>query len=469
MAKSHVSTDFGSTSPLLAAILIESEDEVKNILRHGPINNDENVLGQSALHIAVSRPQHLNRLLEAGFDVNARDWNGRTPLMYAAVAGCSDVAIELLKGGADIWMKDILFCAQDFIQYAVFEDNWPLIMDVVDFFCHHPAFSPVEKQALLDQCIILWAGSACKTRNSRHFSSLLQWGANPEIRFNDCGWEWRPETSSNTLLHLLSKASDIDDLVKSGFASFNHCNSSGASPLMVITELRNTALIQKCLAIGCEVNVQDIGGRTALHTCIETMWDLWVDLHMCYQDYRLTSLECAQLLLDNGSDPDLGDSCRCACSPSGYTPGNILLKERRYISEITQTYPPSQYTWSLEYLRVLRLTKGTGLARSYLLDLIRLVKFEELGLTHTCCRKNQSRAPWVNIEPEDVQEIQDEESEIINQLNSQMEGVGKIMDADLYDVWMDQLAILLKIRAAGSWRCPEETRHDARKHFSQVS
>jgi ankyrin repeat protein len=83
-------------SPLHEAILIDSVDEVSKLWQPSD-DNDHNLLKLYPTHLAVFRPQHLKVLLDAGAMVNCGDWNGRTPLMYAAAIGSSGDAISLIK------------------------------------------------------------------------------------------------------------------------------------------------------------------------------------------------------------------------------------------------------------------------------------------------------------------------------------------------------------------------------------
>lgn len=439
-------TDFGDTSPLLEAILIGSKDDVRRGLIDSPISIDVNMLGQSTLHIAISRPQHLQALLEAKFDVNATDCNGRTPLMYAAIAGCTEAAIALIDAGADVSMKDNLYCNQDFIHYAVFGNQWELVMSVLDHVRHSTNFSSRIKQALLDECVVLWAGSASATRNSKHFGLLLQWGANPEVRFEDRRFPWRAE-SNNTLMHCLTRPSNIKILLDHGFSGFNCQNSTGTTPLMTAAEQSNPELVERYISAGCKVNHQDYEGRTAVHLCIEEIWDpLWsqgTDLPA----YRCKALECAQVLLKGGSEFFQGDHCRCACSNSGCGPIQVLLKERKYWPLDILPYNFGHYIWTLEVLQTLQDVKGESFVRRCLANLIRLVKFEELELTHTCCYKTLQKGLWQKMDADEILEIMDEQKELIEELELQMQDVGDVHYTNLEDAWMSQLQKLLGIRA----------------------
>jgi ankyrin repeat protein len=419
---------FAGLTPLQEAVLIGSSDDVKNQLLMSSAQVDENLLYQSALHLAVWRPHHIDLLLNGKLNVDSRDWNGRTPLMYAAAAGMTKVAISLVKAGADLWVKDRLYGSHDFIRYAVRSTHWDLAIAVLDFVRQSQTFPPAKVQSLLNTATILWAGEISKKRKSEHFHALLRWGADPEILFTD-RWKWRKE-HSNTLLHCISTMADFDALVGSGFKSFNHENSSGANPLMKLAEWNDPQLLRKCIESGGLVNHRDCSGWTALHVNAESLWESFFNYSSQSWDFRFGVFECVEELLVHGSDPFLGDKCCCACSTSGCTPINILLKEYHELWERFPCLPRCQYFLGLEWLDLIRKINGLEYAKQCLLDIIRLVRFEELELTHTCCRRKLStewKGLWTMFDEDEVDEILDEEKEDVAKLESQMCDIEKHM------------------------------------------
>jgi ankyrin repeat protein len=411
---------FVGLTPLQEAVLIGCSDDVNNELSKYPAQVDENLLHQSALHLTVWRPHHLKLLLNGKLNVDSRDWNGRTPLMYAATAGMTEVAISLVEAGADLWAQDDLYGSYDFIHYAVRSTHWDLVIEVLDFVRGSPMFSSEQVQSLLNTAIVLWAGETV-SRRSEHLHALLVRGADPEVRFTD-RWQWHRE-QSNTLLHSISTLSDFDSLVANGFNSLNHENSSGAHPLMKLVERNNPQLLRKCLESGSRANHQDHSGRTALRVNAEEIRESYFSQISNGWDLRFESFQCAEVLLRHGSDPFLGDKCRCACSTMGCTPGQILLKEYHKLWKLGfLVLPRCQYFLSLEWLNLILEVNGLEAAKHCLLDMIRLVRFEELGLTHTCCRNPSSKwkAVWTTLDEDEVDEILDEEKEMVMDLESQM-------------------------------------------------
>lgn len=450
---------FAGSTPLQEAILIDSTNAVGQKLIQSPLHPDQNVLRQTSLHLAVWRPQHLTLILERGFDVNAQDWAGRTPLMYAAEAGCIETAISLLRSGADPWIQDNLFGSHNFINYAVISCHWEFVMAVLDFIRQSTLFSTHDVRSLLNITIVLWAGAGTERRSNDLFC-LLNWGADPEVRFTDM---WRLfKASGNTLLHSISSRVHLNALVNSGFRSFNHANSTGTHGLIAIVGLQTCVLkahdphlVQDCITSGSRVNHQDNLGRTALHVVTEAIWESFLFPYFNDSRLRANALNCGEVLLSNMSEPFLGDHCRCACSTNGCTPSHVLLKEHRQVPDSDQykMYPLGQYAWFLEWHELVRSIQGLEYVRRRILqDMTRLRRFEELELTHTCCRKPNVRwahkgEEWTTLDADEVDEIRCEEKEIIAVLERQLEDSEPKFDSDFDEVFQEELCRLLEIRA----------------------
>jgi ankyrin repeat protein len=433
---------------LQEAILVGSSETVKIILENSQVTEDENILRQSSLHLAVWRPQHLALLLQAGFDVNAWDWNERTPLMYAAATGMTEVAITLIRAGADIWAKDNLYSKHTWLPYAIVSTHWQLVLGVIDVVRQLPCFSKDSVQVLLDSTIGWWAMDILAPKDSAYFATLLEWGADPEFRFTaklpgykvpDC-----------TLLHCITNVRDFDTLLRSGFKGFNHANGKGGHALMTQLEVGNPELIQKSINAGCQVDHQDFKGRTALHVCAEIIRAtiLSTDLRDC--DLRFQILGCTEALLLNGADPFLGDCCLCACSESGCTPAQILLKDFHHKRGDTahRSYPLTMHSWVSQWLQLL---KGAETdfehSRRFFHDAIRLSRFEQLELTHTCCRfVDHGDRLWIDMDEEDVEGIRDEERELIDLLESSMSAVQSCSISELESLWRKEMDKLMELQ-----------------------
>jgi hypothetical protein len=97
--------------------------------------------------------------------------------------------------------------------------------------------------------------------------------------------------------------------------------------------------------------------------------------------------------------------------------------------------------------------KGLEAAKQCLLDLLRLVKFHELELTHTCCPATDILAGRRVMEDDEVEEIMDEEREIVEALELEMQEIEKTLATDLDQALLSaifQLSLKLKILSQGN-------------------
>jgi hypothetical protein len=92
---------------------------------------------------------------------------------------------------------------------------------------------------------------------------------------------------------------------------------------------------------------------------------------------------------------------------------------------------------------------GPEHARLCLLEMIRLSKFEELELTHTCCRQHWYGHVSPKIDEDDALEIVDEEREIVEELQKQMTEIEQHVETELESldgIWIRELENLTRTR-----------------------
>ena len=300
---------------------------------------------------------------------------------------------------------------------------------------------------MLNAAIKNWANTSSKARSSSHFATLLQWGADPEIRF---GAKWpNYKATSTTLLHCIENSTDFDALIRAGFRSFNHANSRGFHPLMAQISVGDAELIQKSINAGSQVNHQDFDGDTALHLCAEFIRSGITSINPEEYTFRFRTLEIVELLLANGADPFVGDDCRCPCSTSGCTPAGMLLKDfhQKVGSDTHRSYPLTMHSWVNQWFLLLKgAEKDFEHTERFYLDMIRLSRFEQLELTHTCCRFTKKHIIWDSLKDEDVEEIRDEEQELSDTLESEMSNFQSCSIAELEVLWRKEMDNLMQLQ-----------------------
>lgn len=93
----------GCTVPLLKASAIDDMDTARELIQEGhDVNKAFPIVGTTALMLAASQghTELVQVLIDAGADVNARDFTGWTALHGAAYKGSSKVVLLLLEHGA---------------------------------------------------------------------------------------------------------------------------------------------------------------------------------------------------------------------------------------------------------------------------------------------------------------------------------------------------------------------------------
>lgn len=410
----------------MEAILIDTKDEAERLLHKYHINDQGNLLGLSALHLAVFRPQHLQVILDSGADVNVRDRNGITPLMYAMGTGKSEVAIKLLVAGAEIAIKDKLY-DQDWLKYAAGRRNWDTVIEILKYVQNASDISTDSLYSLSTSGLILWVQSAAYSKDENHLCQFLKLGADPNVTYDT------RHDESQTLAHQATKIEELKILIAEGFTNFNHVDSSGSHALLAHSQ-QNYAVVKPgfieiLLDGGSTVNLQNNNGHTALHAALVS-----ARVNDTYRVSRKNSdrveitqaLYSIEVLLRHGAGPLIGDYCDCYCSHSGCNPSHLLLKK-------SGDFGPECSAWALEYLEIVRTAVDSETAKHCLLDMLRVLKFEELELTHTCCKELHPFSHDLHIvEDEEISEIHEEEIELAELLDKEMQDIENCL-GDNYD------------------------------------
>lgn len=430
-------------TPLHEAIFAGDFDSFNPWLTRA-LPNERNILGQTPMHLAVSSPRFLDALIEGGHDVDAVDNHGITPLMYAAATNQGIALGKLIKSGADLSIKCSLN-NRNFFDYAIARGNWKLILNSLEDVAPAVGSEFVEQAAeIITARFLLDCGvSATESvdANDGFFHQLLAKCGSVNLIFDD------PirGVNNNCLMHAVYSNQQVDDLLRCGFTLMNHQNSDGQHPLITAAQRIGPGITQRIRSLldaGAKVNLKDKWNHTALYysfTDLQGNLDGYVDIQM--QKLRIFLL--------HGADTLSADNCRCPCCPGGCLTTATLAHK---VSTSGWGGDAKVPVWSLEVLHVLTELCGEGEAKIVLLSFIRKSVFEEHGMTHVCCqRENDSVFLWRSgrcpepIPQEDVSEILDEKSEFVNMLEDSMnQHAGKKFD-ELLVVWMRSLKKSLDI------------------------
>ena len=431
----------------MEAIFRGSYDDFHMRLDKYNLITDINFLGQSSLHLAAvyteSDFRQIDQLLEAGIDIDKPDYHGVTPLMYAATYGNSRAVLHLLSHGADPFCDSNLY-SRTFLHYASKYGHWQVILDTLSWMKSCPEYPVRICQFFLDLGLILWTMTNyfdintdvefVRARRLGCLKALLQLGADPNIIFES------DSVKENTILHEMhhygfSDEPEIRCLIDAGFVKINHKNSNGITPLSAIiaSSSHRPPLIAYLIQSGCEVNHQDTKGLSALHHSLLTLSNSCISLESTTDmDRPFSTIGVVRALLANGANTSKADYCVCPCSPKGCWPVSYLIRRAH------DGFCQKQDIWTLEWLTLLTEKGNENEVKENLLAMLRVARFEQLGLTHICCRGNSKDAfDYRRLTEKRVAESKVEEMDLICQLESELGGLCNKSSEELTQLWLD--------------------------------
>ena len=400
-------------------------------------------------------------LINGGHNINAKDNEGKTPLMYAAAANQEECVIALLEANAIPHILDI--DEHNFMEYAAAHEHWNLVFKVL---CWMEATTEKEiaegwAQYATHLYYVTYGFKIKKEEVS--FQQLLAKCGSVNFRIDDCYPPLPPilpakslpcnrlrPPQNNTLLHYVKSVEDIDILLEHDFTLLNQVNNAGEHALMSVASSYwcKADVIGRLVDAGAEVNLKDNLQRTTLGCILEMMRFAWDDRHW-------QTMHSVRILLNNGADILCRDSRRCPCSPKGCLPSALL---GRRVSECYR----SVAVWLLEWLSLVIEYHSSSAAKIVLLQFIRQAKFDELEMTHTCCWSFSTPS----ISDDDINEILEEEAEFVEILESEM----ALSSSKAYEMLLDDWILQIKALLEKSWREVTERnkKHSGGKAVSRV-
>lgn len=262
----------------------------------------------------------------------------------------------------------------------------------------------------------------------------------------------RTPTIRTTLFHNEELSPALcESLYGRGFIDVNGVDYRGLTPLMCMdffnfrlepTLQRVLWLISKGADPGRSPDQRECVGRDRNTTAAHYICS-WVGLNLywqgIYEPKKLSPIinrtwlfgildrleDDCQSLLGELFSSEFYDSCLCACSSHGCTPGTMMLKRIKQIHRSMSGYymqnilhPMEGLWWVIEWEETLlghRHEAWRWLSR----EIIRYETFEKLELTHTCCKVDiwYQRMPYRN-DNMDREEIREEEHLMISKLDA---------------------------------------------------
>lgn len=408
-------------TPLHEAVLFGQSEDVHHWAKRSE-KNERNFLGQTPVHLAVSSPQHLEAILDAGHDPDAIDAYGLTPLMYSATSNVIDAARILIRAGADPFMRHNSLNLT-FTGFAVARCNWDFIMGLFSFFDDETMHFTSE--VLAHQVVSVLFLDSHRTRSMERRDCLLHLLSRCESLNFDLQ-ALPPNNHKNivegrTLLHYAGSVYDVDALLGHSSSIINQVDQKGQHALMRVVaqaHLPDLEPLIRCLVnAGADINLQDKRGHTACHIMMQrfSKWGTFAT------DGTLDSL---RTLVTLGADVLRPDDCKCSCSVSGCLPT---------VPDLPKTFLSPQEPASgsvlllMEWINLIFETCGIETAKQALLATIRRAQHKKLDMTHTCCQWRNYRSDSAEdhypdpMPDDDIGEILEEESEFNGILDDKME------------------------------------------------
>jgi hypothetical protein len=210
--------------------------------------------------------------------------------------------------------------------------------------------------------------------------ALLELDADPDITSG----------AKNTLMHLIDDAKYGKVLIKHGFTAAAVQNKDGETALMHVVSFLDPALTKSLLSLqlsaGVSIDLRDASQWTALLHLVKHMRyrysGSWDTIEVQFQR-KTDAARCLNLLLRQGAEVLLTDTCKCPCSPGGCSATSIAL---HHALEVTR---PTSFREVLDVLPIDLaigvLACGDEKLRTLADTVATFSSFIESGEKHSCC------------------------------------------------------------------------------------
>ncbi|KAG7000879.1 Lipase 3 [Fusarium oxysporum f. sp. conglutinans] len=245
-------------SPLHEAVLFDSLESVRKWTSR--LKKDErNAFGQTPLHLAISKSDYLRILIDAGYDLDAGDNYGITPLMYAAATNQEEAVMMLIEADSDLNATDFKW-NRNFMFYAGLRQHWNLILQVLNTIESHVGKHAAERWAQFATYLFLVIFPDRLEISGVSLNQLLAKCGTVNFIYN-AGDDKR----NRCLLHDIRSPAEFDALLANGFRLVNHADSAGQHPVMAAADRCESGLVNRLLAYGTDINRKDNFHKTSLY------------------------------------------------------------------------------------------------------------------------------------------------------------------------------------------------------------
>lgn len=253
-------------------------------------DNDPHVDGVTAIHVAAQggHLECVNALIEAGAQVSIEDDEDRTALLLAVKGNFGDVAIALVKNGADA--------------------NTPYVDD--EGVSHNLLFDSLVVENNDFAALLIENGADIYSEDEHKVTTLLQAshrGMSDVVRAllsKSSKKEWVDSDSDENITPLIAASSEgHDDIVRmliNAKADVDKKDKDETTSLMAASARGHTDIVQLLLEAGASVNEQNVDGHTALMFAyngknqVETLWERYE------QFVQESEVESKQEAIDDG-------------------------------------------------------------------------------------------------------------------------------------------------------------------------
>jgi hypothetical protein len=391
-----------------------------------------NLVGQTPLHMAAGWPWAVQFLLQAGANLSAVDHAGILPLSYACFFGCHEAVKMLLAAGSPLSSPQRPYTVLD--DASTMRDVPSFVLLATTLAQRRIRLLRIARRVLpthnLDS--IVQSGGGILDYEAKEVIQVLHTSG---VRIDPHYWCFTDHSIYHTE-NLLPDAADV--LYKLGFSNVEGRDRRGLTTLGSVIDgadskikivpwlVSKGAHIQRelephiRLSRGCKaVHFAAAGIGDNLRHIFVSSWRFESDAFERYNDYVADAI---RIVLGPGCS-NCYDYCDCLCSQEGCSPLTMILKHfAQYMLRRLQnsSYPYKKWSkyrmttmdWILETLDL-----GPPAKHRVGQEALRLLLFDELDLTHTCCRPD-FRSFRPSIDEEEAQEVVDEESDLIVQFET---------------------------------------------------